>query len=421
MACIGAHIFDREHARFDGASAQQAKPAQEVSELGGEGVSCLAADSPAFSTNRLPFEGRWSGWTRTVCTAALCAGLLTSSFAPAALADESIDTDPTPDELQLRIEESAAALDSARERVELTTAEIAENEQRIAELEVKIPIQQERSAHAARELYKLQQQSYDLIDLLLNSEGLMDFVNNLEYINYAMRANMAEIQLLNSMKEELDASQQELETAKAQAESDAAEAERALTEAQELRLEAQRKAEEEARRAAEQAAAAQAAAQAATQSASESESNSDAETAATVSEASNAAAEELADDADWSSDEATFVAEWTGRIDAYLAGSPLAGYGHEFAVAAWNYGVDPRWSPAISCVESSKGAACFLSHNAWGWGSVSWDSWEEAIDSHVRGLARGYGYTVSIENARKYCPPNADFWYSRCVEEMNKI
>ena len=115
------------------------------------------------------------------------------------------------------------------------------------------------------------------------------------------------------------------------------------------------------------------------------------------------------------------MAEWAGRIDAYLAGSPLAGQGATFASAAWDSGVDPRWSPAISCIESSKGEACFLPHNAWGWGSVSWDSWEEAIYDHVQGLARGYGYTVTREGAAKYCPPNADFWYSRCVEEMNKI
>ena len=37
--------------------------------------------------------------------------------------------------------------------------------------------------------------------------------------------------------------------------------------------------------------------------------------------------------------------------------------------------VDPRFSPAISAVESSKGLYCFRSHNAWGWGSSSWNTW----------------------------------------------
>ena len=68
---------------------------------------------------------------------------------------------------------------------------------------------------------------------------------------------------------------------------------------------------------------------------------------------------------------AAFIEEWTARIDAYLAGSPLAGYGSVFAEAAWEYSIDPRWSPAISNTESSKGRICFLPHNAWGWGDVS--------------------------------------------------
>ena len=129
----------------------------------------------------------------------------------------------------------------------------------------------------------------------------------------------------------------------------------------------------------------------------------------------------VSDGADWTEDQASFIGNWAPRIDAYLAGSPMAGQGTTFALAAWNYGVDPRWSPAISCVESSKGAACFLPHNAWGWGSESWGSWEEAIDAHVRGLARGYGYTISMEAAQTYCPPNAQHWYDMCLSQMNMI
>lgn len=116
-----------------------------------------------------------------------------------------------------------------------------------------------------------------------------------------------------------------------------------------------------------------------------------------------------------------FVSEWAPRIDAYLAGSPLAGHGETFAEAAYEYGVDPRWSPAISCIESSKGAACFRSHNAWGWGNASWGSWEEAIWAHVAGLAAGYGSTNSISAAAKYCPPNYQSWYANVESEMSRI
>lgn len=124
---------------------------------------------------------------------------------------------------------------------------------------------------------------------------------------------------------------------------------------------------------------------------------------------------------DWSVGKDAFIAEWGARIDAYLAGSPLAGYGATFAQAAWNNGVDPRWSPAISNTESSKGAVCFLPHNAWGWGSSSWSSWDEAINAHVAGLASGYGYTISYSAAAKYCPPNTAHWFSNTLSQMQMI
>lgn len=124
---------------------------------------------------------------------------------------------------------------------------------------------------------------------------------------------------------------------------------------------------------------------------------------------------------DWSDDRSVFIAEWGARIDAYLGYSPLGGYGSVFAAAAWDYGIDPRFSPAISCVESGKGAVCFLPYNAWGWGSSVWSSWEEAIYAHVAGLSRGYGYTVTYEGACRYCPPTADLWYEMVVAQMSLI
>ena len=124
---------------------------------------------------------------------------------------------------------------------------------------------------------------------------------------------------------------------------------------------------------------------------------------------------------DWSCGKDAFISEWTNRINNYLAGSPLAGQGETFATAAWENGVDPRWSPAISNTESTKGTNCFLPHNAWGWGSTGWSSWEEAINAHVAGLAKGYGYTISYSNAQKYCPPNYDNWFHDTLREMSKI
>ena len=351
-------------------------------------------------------------------TALLCAITLAWAFClvPRTASAEDIDTNPTPDELQVKIEQTAAELDEANAQVKQAKAAIADAQGRIAELETLIPAQQARSDAAARELYKFEQETPGIIELLLNSSNFYDFLGNIEYINRISEANVAEINRLNAMKAELDASTAELEKAKSDAETRAAEADKALTAAQEARLEAQRRAQEAARQEAEAAAAA---ASAATQGGSKpADGGGDAAPAATATAAAPAPVE---DGADWTGDEAAFIANWGPRIDAYLSGSSLSGQGTTFARAAWEYGVDPRWSPAISCVESSKGDVCFLPHNAWGWGSESWGSWEEAINDHVRGLARGYGYTVSPEAAAKYCPPNADFWYERCLEEMAKI
>ena len=124
---------------------------------------------------------------------------------------------------------------------------------------------------------------------------------------------------------------------------------------------------------------------------------------------------------DWSVGREAFVAEWSARIDAYLAGSPLSGYGTTFAEAAWENGIDPRWSPAISNTESGKGSVCFLPHNAWGWGSSAWGDWDTAIRAHVAGLASGYGYSLTPEGAATYCPPHAADWYNKTLAQMASI
>jgi hypothetical protein len=124
---------------------------------------------------------------------------------------------------------------------------------------------------------------------------------------------------------------------------------------------------------------------------------------------------------DWSVGKKAFLAEWAQRIDAYLDKTPLEGYGDIFAEAAWENGVDPRWSPAISNTESGNGTHCFLPHNAWGWGDDAWPNWETAIRAHVKGLADGYGYSLTFEAAQQYCPPNCIHWYNNTLGQMNLI
>lgn len=330
-----------------------------------------------------------------------------------ALADDEADAQVSA--AQQQVEQSSASYDEAQASLEQIEAEITANEQRIQELSSKIPVQQEKSNAAIRALYKMQQDSGSLLMLLFSADSFNDLLVNIDYLYTFYESKMAEINSLVDMKTELDTTASNLANKQAQAQEETAAAQKALEQAQQLREEAQaaadaaRAAEEEAAAAAEEAARIEAEEEEVHESASGGE----------LSEGDISSSP--SDNVDWSLEKNEFVSEWASRIDAYLSGSPLSGQGETFAAAAWDYGIDPRFSPAISCVESTKGTYCFKSHNAWGWGSSSWDTWEEAIYAHVRGLSRGYGYTVTVEGAQKYCPPNWEFWYSRVCAEMEKI
>lgn len=106
------------------------------------------------------------------------------------------------------------------------------------------------------------------------------------------------------------------------------------------------------------------------------------------------------------------VGGWAARIDRYLDGTILAGYGQTFAQAACDYGVDPRLSPAIAVLESTAGAYVPAPHNAWGWGGPgnwkSWPDWESAIREHTKGLLDN-GYMPFDQAAgTRYC--DESYW-----------
>lgn len=338
--------------------------------------------------------------------------------------------------LQQRIEESNTAYTQAQQRVDDLQQQMEANEQRIQEIEGELPQKRAAAADSIRTLYKMQQTSGSLIDLLLSSDDFNEVITNVRYLDTITSHNNSAINELVELDNELSQARSALASEKAQADSDAQSAKDALDSAvsarQQLEQEmAAQAAAEEAQRQAAIAAAQKAAEEAAAKAAEEAAANADADadagsgTSFTTNTGGTAQVQVPsspdAGNVDWSSDKSSFVSSWGARIDAYLAGSPLAGQGKTFAEAAWTYGVDPRFSPAISLVESSKGAACFLPHNAWGWGSSSWSTWEEAIWDHVEGLAIGYGGHLTYAGAQKYCPPSADFWYATVLSEMEKI
>ena len=334
------------------------------------------------------------------------------------------------EEANQNLEEAQARYEEAQAQVDEIQGQIDENEARIAEIEAALPEQREKAATSLVYLYKLSQDMPGLVDLVLSSEDFYDLLSTLTYLDIIQTRNNDAVNELVDLNRELEQTRallagqmdeaeerrQEAEDAQAEAEAAQQAAEAALAESIALR-------EQLEREAAAQAAAEEAARQAALLEAQQAEADEQTftnESGEEVTVANVPTSTGLAP-IDWSVGQEEFISTWGARIDAYLAGSPLAGYGTTFAAAAWANGVDPRFSPAISNTESSKGAVCFRTHNAWGWGQYSWDSWESAIWGHVGGLAAGGYYTITLANAQRYCPPNAARWYAVTLGQMQMI
>jgi len=340
--------------------------------------------------------------------------------------------------LQEQIERSGQAYDDANAHLEQLEAQIADNQTRLGELEQALPLQQEQCDEAIVTLYKYRSDYSTFVDMFFSSSSFSEVLQVFEYFDHLNETNIATIENTESMKSELEATQNQLEADRVTVEQEKDNAAQALAEAQASREEAQRKAEEAAaaqlaaRQAAEQAAAQQAAAQQATASTA-TDSAATASAAATSDSAATTGGSASEDPTpvsgsvntgavDWSQDKTAFVANWGPRIDNYLEGSNLAGYGTLFASSAYDYGVDPRWSPAISYTESGKGAVCFRAYNAWGWGHSSYSSWEESIPAHVAYLGRVYGGYLTLEGAELYSGmSNYVEWYNIVCDQMAQI
>lgn len=331
-------------------------------------------------------------------------------------------------EAQSQVAQATEDYEAATARVEELEDQIAQNEGRVEELEAQLPALRERAAASMRILYKMQQGSGGLVELLLASDDFSELVATIQYLDIIQSDNTDSVSELLAAQDELQIAQTTLNSQLTEAQSQRDAASEALAQAQAARsqLQAQIAAQAEAERD-ERQAAVEAAKKAQAQAQQQAEESGEPQKEPTFTTESGNQAEvetpthEDPGTVDTSSDKDSFVAEWSARINAYLAGSPLAGQGETFAEAAWEYGVDPRLSPAISQVESSKGRYCFLPHNAWGWGSSSWSNWHDAIWEHVQGLAIGYGGQLTYAGAKKYCPPNADFWYSTVLANMEMI
>lgn len=329
---------------------------------------------------------------------------------------EQLQTEAT--ELATKIEATTTAYLEAEEAVQNLEDQIAQNEARSAEIESQLPEQRERTAQSVKSMYMFQQSSSNLLELILSAESFEDFLTTLSYLDIIHERNTEEINNLTALVSELAQTTAELAVERDEAVQKQQDALAALEEARDARAELQA-------HAVSVALSEQGDREAAIKAAQEALATVD--NATFVTSSGNTATVSVPEGSSVSTEPLTSnittqeTGDWASRINEYLKGSPLEGYGEAFASAATKYGVDPRLSPAIATIESGKGTYCFKDYNAWGWGSSGFDSWEAAIDEQVQGLAAGYDGTLTLEGAERYCPPNYQEWYSSVANEMDSI
>lgn len=348
------------------------------------------------------------------CAALAVAFAAAPVVSPVAAYAVSNETQTQLNETQQRVEETTKAYEETQKNLEDLQKRIEENEAAIADIEAQLPALRSKAADAMRSKYKYRTTANTLLSVVLGTTSFDDAISTLAYMDQIQESSNQDIQRLNDIEAELEEKKAELTHAKAQAEEEQKRAAEALEEAQKLRSEAQVKAEREA--------AEELALLAGDTSAASGTGVDGGNASNTANQSGQTASTVVSGAVDWNMSRDEFIAEWTQRIDAYLSGSPLAGYGSVFATAAWDNGVDPRWSPAIACTESSMGAYCFRDYNAWGWmTSRQFGSWEESITAHVAFLAKNYGATLTPKAAQTYCPPTWQHWYNTVGGQMNLI
>lgn len=340
------------------------------------------------------------------------------------------DLQSNADELVTRIETTTTAYREAADSLAQIEDDISKSEERIAQIREELPAQRARTAASIKNLYIFQQSTDSILTLLLSADDFEDFIGTLRYMDAIHAHNTSEINALTSMEDELSQRLTGLVAQRDTAAEREEAARKALEEARSARVDLQQQAisialnESDAR---DEAVAIAVKALEAADAASASLPEDQKVQATFTTSSGNTAVVEVPTTTSVTTDPLVTnttseeTTDWASRINSYLEGSPLAGYGEVFAEAAATYGVDPRLSPAIATIESSQGEYCFKDHNAWGWGSSSWDSWEDAIYDQVEGLATGYDGTLTIEGAEKYCPPNYQEWYSSVASEMGTI
>lgn len=125
------------------------------------------------------------------------------------------------------------------------------------------------------------------------------------------------------------------------------------------------------------------------------------------------------------------------NIDGLLAsrGSPLAGYGREFALAGYHHGINPYLLVGLAGKESSfatDGSYWRTNHNAWGMlgscpgverlnGACWWPDWPTAIDGAAYFVAHYWPGAWTAYDCRGYCVGNPSSWTSTVEAIRNQL
>lgn len=108
------------------------------------------------------------------------------------------------------------------------------------------------------------------------------------------------------------------------------------------------------------------------------------------------------------------------KIEYYLRGSPLSGYGDWMVTEGERTGVNPYLCPAVAEAESSLGRALCGSYNAWGMLGCGFSSWQHGITRWFDNCILHWGAAQHATEMRGYCVPDHP-WMENCESVAHAI
>ena len=164
------------------------------------------------------------------CAALAVAFAATPALSPVSAYAVSAETQAELEAATSQVEDSAAAYDEAASKLEDLQKQIDENTAEIERLEQEIPEQQAAASAAMRDMYKYRQGSNPLVNIMVGSESMSDFITTCAYMDQIQSSNTEAIESLNEMQAELEQRKTELDAQKQQLEEEKQAAADALAE-----------------------------------------------------------------------------------------------------------------------------------------------------------------------------------------------